>query len=926
MQRTLLILGFCAVAGPVAAQQSAAKPVVAAPATLVKGATVEGVTEFTLANGLRVLLFPDASKPTTTVNITYLVGSRSEAYGESGMAHLLEHMVFKGSTRHRNIPQELTERGASPNGSTWYDRTNYFETFPAKEANLRWALDLEADRMVHSFIAKKDLESEMTVVRNEFEAGENNPQNILVERVLSTAFLWHNYGKSTIGPKSDLEHVPIERLQGFYHKYYQPDNAVLVIAGKFDPAVALRLVQPTFGVVPRPRRDGNMKIWPTYTLDPPQDGERFVTLRRVGDVQSIAMAWHVPAGSHPDFAAIEVLSEVLGSQPTGRLYKAVVETRKASSVAAFGYQLREPGVELVIADVKKEDDVNAARQAIEQAIDSLLTKAPATKEEVERGQAALLKGINLGLTNSEQVGLAFSEWAAMGDWRLLYIDRDRIKQVTPADVMRVARAYLKPSNRTTGIFIPDATPDRAEIPATPAVAAVVASYRGDTALVAGEAFDASPGNIDTRTRTGRLAGGPKYAFLVKKTLGSTVNARVTLHFGTAQALMNKGAAPELAGAMLMRGTERRTRQQMTDTLNRLQAQVVVDGSAATAFASITVKREHFADALRLAIEMLRQPSFDAKEFDLLKQENIANLESQRSEPQMQAIITLQRHLSPFPKGHPNYVGTLDEQLADLQAATLDHAKVFYHEFYGASNGEISAVGDFDPDSVRAILGAGLDAWKSPTPFVRIAQPSRTSQPLNVALETPDKANSMFVAGKVLPLNDMSPDYPSLVLANYLLGGGFLNSRLATRIRQQDGLSYGVGSQFTASATDTAGQFMAYAIYAPENRDKLEKAFQEEMVRAAKDGFTPEEISKAKEGWTESRKLSRASDGSLASSLTANLFLGRSFANAAALEAKVNAVTASQLHAVVAKYLDPATMAVVKAGDFAKKGAPPPLKP
>jgi zinc protease len=293
---------------------------------------------------------------------------------------------------------------------------------------------------------------------------------------------------------------------------------------------------------------------------------------------------------------------------------------------------------------------------------------------------------------------------------------------------------------------------------------------------------------------------------------------------------------------------------------------------------------------------------------------------------MQASITLQRYLSPFPKGHPNYVGTLDEQLADLQAAKLDHARAFYREFYGASNGEISLVGDFDPDSVRAILAAGLDGWKSPAPYLRIAEPSRTSKPLNVALETPDKANAIFFAGKVMPLNDMSPEYPALVLANYMLGGGFLNSRLATRIRQKDGLSYGVGSQFSASATDTSGEFTAYAIYAPENRDKLEKAFQEEMLRAAKDGFTPEEISKAKEGWSESRKLSRAEDRVLAGRLTDNLFVGRTFAFAAALEAKVNAVTASQLQAVVAKYLDPASMAIVKAGDFAKKGTAPPIKP
>jgi zinc protease len=239
-----------------AAQQAAPPP--------VKGVTVEGITEYTLANGMKVLLFPDASKPTTTVNVTYFVGSRHEGYGETGMAHLLEHLVFKGTPKHPNIPQELSERGASPNGTTWYDRTNYFETFNATEDNLHWALDLEADRMVNSFIAKKDLDSEMTVVRNEFESGENAPNGVLMERVMSTAYLWHNYGKSTIGARADLENVPIERLQAFYRKYYQPDNAMLVIAGKFDTAVALRLVQETFGAIPRPARDGDMRLYPTY--------------------------------------------------------------------------------------------------------------------------------------------------------------------------------------------------------------------------------------------------------------------------------------------------------------------------------------------------------------------------------------------------------------------------------------------------------------------------------------------------------------------------------------------------------------------------------------------------------------------------------------------------------------------------------------
>jgi len=224
-------LSLLLLAGSVQAQSKAPAP--------VKVTSVEGITEYRLANGLQVLLFPDPSKPTITVNITYHVGSRHEGYGESGMAHLLEHMVFKGSTKHKNIPAELTSHGASPNGTTWYDRTNYFETFNATDENLNWALDLESDRMINSFIDNKDLQSEFTVVRNEFERGENSPGSVLMERILSTAYLWHNYGKSTIGSKEDIEKVPIENLKAFYKKYYQPDNATLVVAGKIDEAKTL---------------------------------------------------------------------------------------------------------------------------------------------------------------------------------------------------------------------------------------------------------------------------------------------------------------------------------------------------------------------------------------------------------------------------------------------------------------------------------------------------------------------------------------------------------------------------------------------------------------------------------------------------------------------------------------------------------------
>jgi zinc protease len=892
-----------------------ATPLVAQDAAPVRGATVEGITEYTLENGMKVLLFPDASRPTTTVNVTYFVGSRHEAYGETGMAHLLEHLVFKGTPRHPNIMQELSERGASPNGTTWYDRTNYFETFPANNDNLAWALDLEADRMVNSFISAEDLASEMTVVRNEFEAGENDPTGVLMERVFSTAYLWHNYGKSTIGARSDIENVPIDRLQGFYRKYYQPDNAMLVVAGKFDPDTALAMIQRTFGKIPRPDRSGANRIWPTYTLDPVQDGEREVTLRRVGDVKSVMIAWHVPHGSHPDFAAVDVLAHVLGAPVTGRLYKAIVEPKIGASVNVFPFQLREPGLLMAMATVRKEDDVYAGRDAMLRAIDSMLAHAPVSQEEVDRARTALLKQIELQLTNPNSVGLSMSEWASMGDWRLMFIHRDRIRNVTPDDVMRVASAYLKSSNRTVGVFLPDSAPDRAELPPAPDVLAMVQDYRGDTTMVVGEDFDPSPENLDRRTTTGTLANGVEFAFLPKQTRGGTVNVSMTFRFGTEESLSNLGAIPMLTGQMLMRGTRSLTRQELRDSIDKLQAQMGVGGSTAQVNASITVKRENLLDAIRLAVQVMREPRFDEQEFELLKQAMLASIESQRSEPQMIAMVTAERHVSPWPEGHPLYVPTVDEQIAYIREATLSDVRRFYDRFYGGSHGQVAVVGAFDPDEVRAVLEEALAGWESPMPFRRIASPAGKSTPLDVNLETPDKANAMLVATRSLPIRDDAADYPAMILADYLLGGGVLNSRLATRIRQKEGLSYGVGSFFSASPTDSVGTWTAYAIFAPENRDKVLNALREELIRAAKEGFTAEEIAKAKEGWVESNKLGRSNDGAVAGRLVNNLYLDRDFARQSKLEAEVMAVTDEQLRAVVTRYLDPAGLAIVKAGDF-----------
>jgi zinc protease len=885
------------------------------PSAPVKVTSVEGITEYRLANGLQVLLFPDNSKQTVTVNVTYMVGSRHEGAGETGMAHLLEHMLFKGTQKHKEIMGELSAHGNNFNGSTSWDRTNYFETVPASDADLRWALEMEADRMVNSRVAKSDLDTEMTVVRNEFERGENSPDQVLEERVLSTAYLWHAYGRSPIGTLSDIEKVPIEKLQAFYRNYYQPDNAMLLVAGRFDPEKTLGWINELFGTIPRPART----LQPTYTEEPTQDGEREVVLRRVGDHQSVMMAYHVPAGSHPDSPALDVLSGILSEAPSGRLYKALVDSKKAVSAGAENYSLHDPGVEMFSAQVAKDKSLDDAEKTMQSVIDGLI-KEPPNKEEVDRAKARILKNIDLQLNNSGSVGLVLSEWGSMGDWRLLFLNRDKVEKVTPEDVARVAKQYLKPDNRTLGRYLPAEKPDRSVIPASPDVVAELKDYKGKAAIEEGEAFDPSPANIEARTTRVTLPNGLKLVLLPKKTRGGTVVANLQLHFGDEKSLANKGAAPRMAGGLLMRGTQKHTRQQLQDEFDKIKARVNVSGSLTGAGASVDTVRAGLVPALRLAAEILREPTFPESDFEQIRQAIIAQIEAGRNEPQNMASLAMNRHLNAsYPAGDPRYVPTIDENIDQLKKVTLAEAKQFYNDFYGASNAELAVVGDFDPAEVRKVAEELFGSWKSPKPYSVVKHEWKKLNSVDNSLEAPDKTSAFVYAVTPHNMDQQDTDYPAMILADRIMGGDE-KSRLWVRIREREGLSYGVQSVFRAGPQEKYGSFVAVASVKPENAAKVEAAFKEEIAKVISSGFTAEEVAAGKNSLMQERQLSRSQDGSLAGLFVSQAELGRTMQRESDLEKKINDTTPEQLAAAFKKWIDPATMSYFKAGDFKKAAA------
>ncbi|MEW4488653.1 insulinase family protein [Thalassoglobus sp. JC818] len=874
--------------------------------------SVEGITEYQLENGVRVLLFPDPSKPQVTVNMTVFVGSRHEGYGEAGMAHLLEHMLFKGTPDHPNIPKVLKEHGAQFNGTTWLDRTNYYETLPASEENLKFAIQLEADRLVNSFVKGEDLKSEMTVVRNEFESGENSPSRILGQKVMSTSFEWHNYGQSTIGNRADIERVPVESLQRFYRKYYQPDNVMVIVAGAFDPEVALKEIDERFGSIPRPDR----VLEDTYTEEPAQDGERLVTLRRVGDVGLAAAVYHICSGAHPDYVAIDTLEHILTSSPSGRLYTGLVESKLAASISGAAYALHDPGVLRLMAEASPGVDPRDVLSKLLEITESIGTDG-VTEEEVERAKRYWLKTWEMSLTDSSRLAVQLSEWAAQGDWRLMFLYRDRLEKVTPEDVQRVAAKYLQQNNRTAGLFIPTEEPERVTVPQTPELAEMIGDYQGREAVAAGEAFDVSPANIESRTSRVDLPTGVKAAFLPKKTRGEAVVLEFNFRYGDTDSLKGLATAAELLPTLMTRGTESLSRQEIQDALDENKAKLSGSGIPGLINFSIETRREFLPEVLKLFKDIVRNPSLPESELELIRNAKVASYEQQLTDPTALARVAVSRALSKdYAADDVRYTPTIEEEIERLKATELDEIKRLYKDFLNGTNGEVSIVGDFEISEVQPLVEEILADWTSDYPFERVGRPEAVDvHGGREEILIPGKENATYLAGTLFPITDDDPNYPALVMGNYVLGSSGLSSRLGDRVRQKDGLSYGVGSILRGSSIDPRTTLLVYAITNPDNMSKVEDAIEEEIELLLEKGVTAEELEAAQNGYLERQTVDRSDDRQLATTLTNTAYLDRTMEFYAKQEEEIAALTTEDVNNALNKFLSLKHYAVFAAGDL-----------
>lgn len=807
---------------------------------------VEGVSEYRLDNGLKILLIPDSSVSTLTSNVILRIGSRHEVYGETGLAHLLEHLQFKGTPAYPNFIDTITKYGWSAKATTWYDHTCYLKTMEGTEENLERVVQFEADRLTNNPLLPVYLQQEMPIVRNELENSRNTPWGFLPPRLRSVSLQWHNYGKATIGNRADLEQMPLERIRSFYRKYYQPDNVTLLLAGRMDEQKALAAIKKHWEPIPKPTR----QLPPEITREPASDGEQLVTIRRVGGVPMAGVHYRIPAGSHADFAALHVLARLLmGGKPgelweyeqagtRGRLHQSLVAEGPATSAFGSISGLRDLGFLEFYGLCASESD---ARAALDRLIETVEDKeATFTDRDVRNAKNSLVRNIEETIIDLPKLAEQLTYREASGDWRLFYLQRDRLQNVTPADIQRVANKYLRRSNRTAGIYLPESKRSRVDIPPPPDLAALLDNYQSDEPVVRGEYIEPDPKLVESRIIRRTLPIGTKLVLLPKGTRGERLRFSLTLRYGDSETLSNRRAAALILPKLIASSeAKRKAREGIRGTFGSMS--ISSDGDPGVLKLTARCERRYLERVMAQLTNLVRSPDFSADAFDDLKRVHLLGLRAAQSSTFDLADRAVRRHEQPYHRSDPRYVPTHLEAIEDLQALEIGDVRDLWQELLGASHATFVAVGSFDPDEMIGHVDQLTGAWNSPCRFEPLTQimPSHPKgRPIHITV--PEKESAAMAGDLPIKISPDREDYAALLVAKDIL----LVSRLYPRVNQEEGLSYTPRFGFKTLNHSNFSQFTLRLSCNVQRAGELERAVREEFESIRESPYTAAEFAAA----------------------------------------------------------------------------------
>jgi len=893
-----------------------------------------GIEEYKMeSNDLTVLLMEDHSAPVLTFLVTYLVGSKNEVTGTTGATHILEHLMFKGTPTFNkkngnSIPSTLQNIGAVMNANTWTDRTNYYANIPSDKLEL--AIHIESDRMRNALILDEDRKSEMTVVRNEFEQGENDPTSALDKEMWATAYLAHPYHHSTIGWKSDIENMPIEKLKEFYNVFYWPNNAVVSVIGDFDKTNTLQLIKDYFGKISRSPHE----IPKVYTEEPEQQGPRRVIVKRAGQLGVVGVGFKSPPGLHEDAFEFLIIENILTAGKTSRLYKSIIDKNLGVSAATGYVPFKDAGlfpIYVTLAPGVKHEDVE---KVVLDEIEKLKNEG-VTKEEVDRAINQISAQTIYGRDGSFSIADQLYEFIAKGDWTAYVTFLDKIKLITPEDVQKVAKQYFVEDKSVTGYFIPKSGGEEtAEVGASNFIKKESdLNYRNS-----GEEFFETGNENSTTTSEnqnailqndisqnpspakGREVKREKIAGIDVVTVKTGVQDVVTFTgsfiAGDYYSPENNCAVADLTARMLDKGTTKNDKFALAEKLGNMGAQIAFGvGTHTVTFNGKCLKKD-VEEVINLLAEQLRNPAFSEEEFNKLKTQFAGQMKQNLDDPNTQAFNELNRIL--FPEGHPNHTPKTETIIADIEKTTLAEVKDFYKNFYGPESMIFVAVGDIDNSQIQKAIKTSFGGWSGGIRSKQFDIAPKVNGTQSV-VTIKDKASAALMVGQATQLKKSDPDYIPLYFANYVLGGNF-TARLMFKIRDDEGLTYGIFSFHTNDIQADGGWYIQGAF----NPSLLQKGLQstyKEIKSWIENGITAEELENKKSTIVGQFKVQLSTTNGIANQIHSFLQRGFDVDYLEQYPKLIESLTLEQVNNAIKKYIKPENIVTVMAGSIDENGQP-----
>ncbi len=873
-----------------------------------------GIREYRMnSNDLTVLLMEDHSAPVLTFLVTFNVGSRNEVTGTTGATHILEHLMFKGTpsfnkSKDNSVAQTLGRIGSVFNASTWNDYTNYYNMIPSE--HLETVVQLEADRMRNLLLDDHERKSEMTVVRNEFEQGENNPVEALDKSIWATAFQAHPYHHSTIGWKSDIENVPIEKLREFYETFYWPNNATVSVIGDFDAAQALTLIEKHYGPIPRSPKP----IPVMYTEEPPQEGPRRVMVRRAGQNEILGVAHKTPRRLDKQHYALAVLSEILTGGKNSRFQKKLTEKGLTSSVTIQNTPFRDAGLFITYATLTTGTKLDDIEKLILQEYENIKTDG-VTQAECDAAKAKIRSSEAFARDGSFSIADKLNTAIAMGDWRWFVTYVDEISKVTPDDVRRVATAYLQQDQMVTGLFIPKS------------LGAGGSGHESKTELykpVSGEwsrspdllDFAGAAGSFEMTQMAGKISDKKISGIRVlslKTGAKDIVSVRGALMAGAYFNSQNNRAIAHLTTAMLDQGTTKRDKFAIAADLEKMGAKINFTTDDETVNISISCLRDDLPGVMTILAEELRYPLFDEASFQVVKKRLITQYKERLENTNLIAFETLRGKI--FPPGHNNYQAGSEQMMKDIEKTTLDDLKAFHRKYYGPVSMVLVAVGDLPVGSFEKAVGAAFSGWSGGIMFEspsKVTPAKNDGKPTVVTIK--DKTSVSVVMGMPIGIPGTAKDFVALDVAVQILGGGFYD-RLMSTVRDQEGLTYGIYSWIDGEQYSDG----YWQIWSSFNPDLLQKGLQSTKKQVdlwLEEGVSEKELRAKKTNMTGEFKVGLSTTSGMANAILSVIRQNRSLDYLDTYPKRIESLTRQEVNDALKKYIRKEHIQTVVAGSVA----------